>query len=174
MGSSEHKYNREPKSLSSNDQKNDSQISNKRVRDSPSNSNNTTKQLTLNDYWLSKPQSINRFSIPDVEEDKIILATILLQNHNLILNHHRFIFSVAKVESMQSLGDLLEQIIPSLYIIKVLRSDEIKIQPNNIDIYRIVTKALQEKNTEFHTFRPKQELYVIVMLFLKALMDLHH
>ena len=34
----------------------------------------------------------------------------------------------------------------------------------NIDSYHIVTKALEDKNTEFHTFRPKQErTYNIVL-----------
>ena len=44
-------------------------MSSKRVRYSAGNGNNTTNQLTLNDYWLSKPQSTNIFSIIDVDEN---------------------------------------------------------------------------------------------------------
>ena len=31
-----------------------------------------------------------------------------------------------------------------------------KIQAKNVEMFRLITKSLEEKNTEFHTFRPKQ------------------
>ena len=47
---------------------------------------------------------------------------------------------------------------------KVLRAYEVKIQPTNIDSYRLIKKSLQEKNAEFHTFRPKQKRSYNVVL----------
>ena len=79
---------------------------------------------------------------------KMKLARISPQNH---YPKPKPIY-IPKVENIQPLRDLLEEIIPSHYLLKVLRSDEIKIQLLNIDSYRIVTKALEDKNTEFHTF----------------------
>ena len=64
---------------------------------------------------------------------------------------------MSKGENIQPLKTILEAIVPDKSEIKVLRADEIKIQPKNIEYYRLVKKALEEKNTEFHTFRPKQE-----------------
>ena len=64
---------------------------------------------------------------------------------------------MSKWENIQPLKTILEAIVPDQYEIKVLRADEIKIPPKNIECYCLVKKALEEKNTDFHTFRPKQE-----------------
>lgn len=144
------------------------QTTSKRVRDSPGkNNNNTTKQPTLNDYWLSNPQSSNRFSILDPGED-----TEADEGNNSGTNSQSQPTTepkpppiyVSKVENIQPLRDLLEQITPNHYELKILHGDEVKIQSYDIDSFRLVTKALEEKNTEFHTFRPKQErTYNIVL-----------
>ena len=68
------------------------------------------------------------------------------------------------MENIQSLKTILAAIVPDQYEIKVLRADEIKIQPKNIECYRLVKKALEEKTHEFHTFRPKQERTYNVVL----------
>ena len=39
-----------------------------------------------------------------------------------------------------------------------------KIQAKNVEIFRLISKSLEEKNTEFHTFRPKQERSYNVVL----------
>ena len=122
--------------MPSNHQINSNKISSKRVRDSPSKSNNTTKQLTLNDYWLSKPQSINRFSILDVDEDNEDEISENIATKPLPDLKQPPIY-ISKFENIQPLRDLLEEIILSHYLLKVLRGDAIKIQPLNIDSYRI-------------------------------------
>ena len=54
---------------------------------------------------------------------------------------------VSKVEDIQPLKNTLEAIVVNQYEIKVMRADEIKIQPKNIESYRFVKKAQEEKNT---------------------------
>ena len=41
---------------------------------------------------------------------------------------------------------------------------KLKFNPSTQTSYRIVTKALEDKNTEFHSFRPKQERTYNVVL----------
>ena len=60
--------------------------------------------------------------------------------------------------------ELLEEIASNQYELKLLRENEIKIQPKTIESYQMITKALEDKNTEFHTFRPKQDKTYNVVL----------
>ncbi|XP_033362992.1 probable serine/threonine-protein kinase mkcB [Bombus vosnesenskii] len=43
------------------------------------------------------------------------------------------------------------------YIIKQLKLDQVKAQTNTAETYRIVTKALKEKNAGYHTYQPKSD-----------------
>jgi hypothetical protein len=52
---------------------------------------------------------------------------------------------------------LLDQIVPQLYEIKALAQNQVKVRPKTPDSYRIITKALLDRNMQFHTFKPKDE-----------------
>jgi hypothetical protein len=56
------------------------------------------------------------------------------------------------------LTQLLEQRAKHQYELKALFNNQIKIQLQTSDSYRTITKALAEKRTKFHTFRPKEEI----------------
>ena len=56
------------------------------------------------------------------------------------------------------------QIANNQYELKILRVHKIKIQPKTIEMYEIITKALEDKNTDFHTFRSNQDKTFNVVL----------
>ena len=71
---------------------------------------------------------------------------------------------VYKVDNIKPLKDLLDKICINKFELKVLKDNEIKIQPTTIESYSTITKALEEKNTDFHTFKPKQQRLFNVVL----------
>jgi hypothetical protein len=42
-------------------------------------------------------------------------------------------------------------------LIKFPAQNQVKIQPKPSDSYRLITKALLDRNTQFHTYKPKEE-----------------
>jgi hypothetical protein len=59
---------------------------------------------------------------------------------------------------------LLEQVAPKQYETKSLASNQVKVQPATIATYRTITKALSDKKTEYHTYKPKEERSYRVVL----------
>ena len=64
---------------------------------------------------------------------------------------------VAGVHNIQPLHGLLIEIAADAFELKVLRENQVKIQPKSPDVYRTIIKALTEKHTEFHTYQPKAD-----------------
>jgi hypothetical protein len=58
----------------------------------------------------------------------------------------------------------LEEIAKLHYEIKALAGNQVKIRPKTSESYRTITKALAEKCTAFHTYRPKGERKYRVVL----------
>jgi hypothetical protein len=52
---------------------------------------------------------------------------------------------------------LLDQTALQLYEIKALAHNQVRIQPKTPDAHRAIIKVLADKNTSFHTFKPKEE-----------------
>jgi len=61
---------------------------------------------------------------------------------------------VAKIDNFSS--QLLKEIAAGEYEIKIINK-QIKIQPKSFIAYVNILKELKSKNTEFHTYKPKQE-----------------
>lgn len=125
----------------------------KRSRSSPNNLNNKRKQATLSDYWLAASDNnrINRFEILSDEDDDEALSA-----EQIPATKPPPIF-VSMVENAQPLICLLNSVANNGFEIKVLRDNEIKIQPSSEETYSVITKALIEKNTQFHTYKLKGE-----------------
>jgi ribosome-associated translation inhibitor RaiA len=71
---------------------------------------------------------------------------------------------VSDVITIPPLLQLLDQIVKQSYKIKVLAGNQVRIQPKTPDSYRAIIKALAEKNTAFHTYKPKYERNYRVVL----------
>jgi hypothetical protein len=63
---------------------------------------------------------------------------------------------ISNVTTISPLIQLLEHIAKQ-YEIEALSGNQIGIQPKTPDAYRTIVKALEEKNTNFHTSKPKDE-----------------
>ncbi|KMQ86632.1 nucleic-acid-binding protein from transposon x-element [Lasius niger] len=133
----------------------------KRARVSPENANR--KQAKLNSYWLKAPiPTSNRFEQLDQDESSPI------DNNNNQERKEKIpkfppIF-VAGVSNIQPLTRLLEEIAFNKYEIKIPNDDQVKILPKSSEVYSTVVKELEIRNTEFHTYKPKQKRNFKVVL----------
>jgi hypothetical protein len=114
------------------------------------------------DYWLNSPiPTSNRFDglenmSTDVENDS-------LNSERQKANKPPPIF-IQGVKNITPLIDLLNRIAKDNYKLKVLNFDQVKLQPNTCEGYTTITKALIEKKTEFHIYKPKGERNFRVLL----------
>lgn len=115
----------------------------KRSRNSPGQTSTRFKQTKVDDYWLSAPMdTANRFEAlrdpepePEIQEKPVKPPPIC----------------VNRVNNIQPLINLLNDVIRDDYEIKVLKDEMVKIQPKTIESYKTVMKELKLKNTEFYT-----------------------
>jgi hypothetical protein len=123
----------------------------KRPRVTPENHMKTTKQPTLNDYWLNQPpHSNNKFTVlMDAEMEEHTSTQQTTPRTPPIF--------VAGVQNIQPLKELLVKIIRKDFEFKVLQDNQVKIQPKSSDKYTTVIKALAKNRTEFHTHQPKAD-----------------
>jgi hypothetical protein len=63
---------------------------------------------------------------------------------------------ISGVANIKPLIDLLV-IAPVKYLVKTLSNEQVRVQPTESSIYISIIKALMEKNTEFHTYKPRQD-----------------
>lgn len=137
----------------------------KRIR-SPEKNNIIYKQAKMSDYWLnSNPIQVkNRFlALPrDNSTDK----------DNTETGEQNVISSESKPPPVfvEGVGDInpliveLEKVAKDGYTLKSVNNDLVKIQPNSSQNYTDIIKALKEKETDFHTYKPKQERCFRVVL----------
>lgn len=138
----------------------------KRNRSSPGlQHTNKPKQSKLNEYWLQSTSksniSSNRFEILANTNEEEETNTIEVPKPPPIY--------VSKVENIQPLNALLQQLAQDEYELKILNGEEVKIQAKDESTYSSITKALLERNTEFHTYKLKSE-----QNFNVVLRGLHH
>lgn len=141
-----------------------SKVGNKRPLDSPEKPQSYKKQTTLNHYWLGNPTPTtpNRFESLTVEEPQITIPIVEK------IPKPPPIF-VDNVSNIQPLIKLLNEIVKDKFEIKVLNNSQVKIQPSSPEAYSIIVKQLQEKETEFYTYKPKNE-----RSFRTILKNMHH
>jgi hypothetical protein len=61
------------------------------------------------------------------------------------------------VANIKPLIELLNDTAPNKYLVKTLSNEQVRVQPTESSIYTTILKALMEKNTEFHTYKPRQD-----------------
>lgn len=117
------------------------------------------KQTKCSNYWLNPPtHTSNRYETlqdKDTENEDIELEQTGQENINTSEPKPPPIF-VSGVKAIAPLHKLLDQIAKDEYDIKILYNDEVKILPKTSEKYTTITKALSERNTEFHTYQLKQ------------------
>lgn len=136
----------------------------KRLRNSPQIIGRL-KQAKVSEYWLSAPVTTNnRFdALSDTEHETV-------RQEKSIKPPPIF---VDKVSNIQPLIKFLNDVVKDCYEIKILKGEQVKIQPKTIENYTTIVKELKLKNTKFHTYKPKQDRsYRIVLKNIHASTDI--
>jgi len=71
---------------------------------------------------------------------------------------------ISGVTNMKPLNELLNTIAKDKYLVKTLHNDQVRLQPTESSVYTTIIKALIDKNTEFHTYKPRQNRSFRVVL----------
>lgn len=132
--------------------------SNKRNRESPNTNHARQKIHKPSPYWLSKADAApNRFAPLQIQDDT--------QNapNNERLPKPPPIF-VDNVSNIKPLILLLKEIAKDQFDLKSLKNQQVKIMPKTSDIYRKIVEELGKKNTEFFTYKLKEERSFRVIL----------
>jgi len=124
----------------------------------------TTKQPKMNRYLNKSVPTINSFEKLEKKLDN--------ENNNI---REKTIKSppifVARINNF-SLLQLLKEVATNKYEIKIM-NEQIKIQRKSSIAYVNIIKELKSKNTEFHTYKPKQERnFKIVLKHIHATANL--
>jgi hypothetical protein len=136
--------------------------SRKRNRASPDKPIQQAKQTKINDYYWLNNNTSNRFRALSTEDDTNG------KEPSETLNHQPSpppppIF-VSGVKTIMPLIELLNIVAKDDHSIKILPNDRVKIQMKTLATYDKVTKALQEKNTEYFTYQMKTDRTFRVVL----------
>ena len=115
-------------------------------------SRKTEEQENLNanmqDYWLGGTiPTTNRFR--SLSEEQIEEADKQSTEPKPPPNF------ISGVTNIQPLIELLNTIAKDL--VKTLYNHQFRVQPTESSIYTAIVKALKDKNTEFHTYKPRQD-----------------
>lgn len=132
----------------------------KRALSSPETSTKQpTKQTKLDGYWLSNPvPTANSFSLLSNEDESPTSPTPRDKS-----SKPPPIF-VDGVSNIQPLIALLDEHVNDSYEIKVLRNEQVKIQPISSAAYSVIVKQLEIKQTEFYTYKLKEDRSFKVIL----------
>lgn len=125
--------------------------SKKRGRESFGNASDAKKLTTQSSYWLGKEQTTqNRFAGLQDEENtqKADLPEYIPKPPPIFVD---------KVENINPLCALLKEHVGNNFSLKILRDNQIKIMPKSQESYRKIVKELEVRETEFFTYKPKNE-----------------
>jgi hypothetical protein len=70
---------------------------------------------------------------------------------------------ISGVTNIKPLIELLKALAPNKYLVKTLPNDQLKVQPTEGSVYTTIIKVLMDRNTEFHTYKPRQDRSVRVV-----------
>lgn len=127
-----------------------------------------TKQSTLKNYWLSKPEptitTVNKFAaleevVNEGGEEKGAPETILTPK--IVKPPPIYVEGVQLIEP---LTEVLDETATNGYIMKIMYNDQVRIQPSTEVHYTNILKALTDKGTKFHTYQLKKNRTFRVVL----------
>lgn len=115
-------------------------------------SRHVQKQSKVNTYWLGKPvPTSNSFFLLDNDEKPDANSEPKDRSKKPAP-----IF-VDGVSNIQPLISLLNEHAKGHYEIKILRNEQVKVQPKSSEAYSKIVKQLEIKQTEFYTYKQKQD-----------------
>lgn len=130
----------------------------KRLR-SPEETIRNTKQTKLQDYWLGSTKINNIYTnLPEENDNQE------QENSSEKKEPKPPPIYIEGVANINPLTNLLNSIANEQYLIKALGSEQVRVQPKTGETYSNIVKALQQKNTQFHTYKPKTDKAFRVVL----------
>jgi hypothetical protein len=131
-------------------------VSHKRGRSSPDDIEHERKHAKDSQHWLHPPSTSasNRYS-PLAEADRADRPQQTGLNTPPPKSPPIYIQDVITIPPILQ---LLEQVAPRDYETKALAHNQVKDEPKTSGSYRAIVKALADKHTKFHTYKPKEEL----------------
>jgi hypothetical protein len=122
------------------------EVSKERNRNSPEKTT-PRKQSKMNRYRVNISLPTTN-SFEELKED-LDDTTIKVRMEEIVKSSLIFIAGIF------SLSQLLKEIAIGKYKIKIINNEQVKIQPNSFIVS--ITRKFKSRNTEFHTYKPKQE-----------------
>jgi hypothetical protein len=118
------------------------------------------KQTKISKYWLSGPGPVptsNRYEKleDDCEESQDTPLIKVIKPPPIFVDG---------VSNIQPLTKMLNETVSEEFELKVLRGEQVKIQPKTSQAYTTIVKELELRHTEFHTYKPKQDRSFRVVL----------
>lgn len=137
------------------------------------NTGSAAKQTKISDYWLGASTQNRFLHLSQDEGSSSTQGNPSNVNNEPSQEPERVpkpppIF-VHKVGQINPLITFLKTLAPNKHTIKSLHNDQVKIQTDTVDTYRLVLKALLEKKTELHSYQIKSE-----RSFRVVLRGMHH
>ena len=120
----------------------------------------TSKQGGNSDYWLGEPVATSNSFDVLAEEGSNPIGQPNAQTRE---PKPPPIF-ISGVKNIKPLTDLLGELAQGQYTLKTLSNVQVKVQPLEGAAYTSIIKALTDKKTEFHTYKPKQDKAFRVVL----------
>ena len=125
------------------------------------NASKSKKQKTLKS-WLSapdKPESSNRFDLfsSDDSDCEDVDSVPKPNPPNVSKQPKPPPIYLQDVEYISTLTSGLDQVAEGMYQLKILNNNEVKIQSTESENYSSIIKLLDEKNTRYYTYKPKQQ-----------------
>lgn len=133
------------------------------------------KQSKITNYWLSAPpETSNRFEgLPEEREtnttDTINEGAAGGVTEGAVFERKPPPITVYGAENASLLQESIEKIASSEYSLKTVGHQNIKIQLNKGEHFKPVIEFLDSKNTQYHTYKPKEE-----KSFRIVMKGLHH
>lgn len=124
---------------------------------------NTQPQKTLASYWLSQPpQSSNRFSVLSNDDEQETASnkntdTSISKKHVKVPSRKPPPIYIQGVQMISKLIKALNDLPNCKYELKVLKDNEVKVQPAESIHYTAIIKMLKDKNTQYYTYKPKEQ-----------------
>lgn len=129
----------------------------KRLRGSPENT--SRNQKTKPNYWLATPiPTFNSFS--ELENTDELNQP---ESQPIIITKPPPFF-IDKVSNIRPLTEMLDKVAQGNYEIKILQNERVKIQAKIHEAYSAIYKELKCRDTEFFTYKTKQERSFRVVL----------
>lgn len=120
-----------------------------------------TRQRTLDGYVTKIVNPQNRFHALDAEDDENVENAWNEQKEEIIKPPALFVPDILDIKPLM---ELLDEVAKNGYNIKMVKQNQVKIQPKAPTNYSAIIEILEQKNTEFHTYQSKQDRSFRVVL----------